>query len=180
MLRLLERGGWDSGVRIVLGLSASWRTNTCPEGLPAEQLTNDEIEILKTANKVTTNTFVIASAASAAGLPTTIENPKTSSMWYCQEFLEWSREYDAVPFTFDMCVFGTPYKKPTTIWATNGLDLSSLAISCNCNRKRHQTLSGWRRNKQDKQCVPSSQGAAYPKALAECWAQAVAQQVVPR
>ena len=82
----------------------------------------------------------VAEACFAAGVPFVIENPKSSRLW------DWSRlqrvllRTRAVEVDFDMCAYGTSYKKPTRLCGTL-LGLESLSASCSCTES-HSRLQG--------------------------------------
>ena len=70
---------------------------------------------------------------------------------------------------FHQCMYGTPYKKPTTLWCFGGFPGHTLGKSCHagpsgntCGRAVHQTLEFGG--------MPTAPAAAYPTAFCASYA----------
>ena len=106
------------------------RSRLHPDGLPRGQLTAKQKRDLHWGNQITKAAFCIATEAHACGVPVTIENPKSSLMWHCSAFKKWQRFTQPTRVDFDMCMYGTPHKKPTTLVVVGDVDLASLGQRC--------------------------------------------------
>ena len=146
------------------------RTKKFPEGIP--NLNRAQRKQVTQGNVLMRKAMQLATRASLKGIPVSIENPKSSCMWHTQVFKAFQRRCKPQRFDFDMCRFGAYYRKRTTIFTTNGLDLQALALRCNCT-KPHKNLSGWVAFKGEKRMTTKS-ATAYPTQLCECWARCVA------
>ena len=65
-----------------------------------------------------------------------IENPASSFIWVMPPILELAQEPQVQTITLDMCRFGSPHKKPTSIMAT--FSTEGLAKLCNLADDPHQ------------------------------------------
>ena len=152
----------------------SLRTKSNPDGLDGCQLSERERQILNIANAVTTRAFALAELADDCGCMVSVENPAGSLIWHTPAFHAWKTKADAQKYRFDMCRYGTPYKKPTVIYASRPLLLSSICRLCN-HRKQHVKLSGWRTS-EDQVLMPTRNGSSnYPVRLTNLWAKAIAE-----
>ena len=76
----------------------------------------------------------------AAGVHFSMENPQTSRLWEFGPVRDLFLDKRVCFFTFHMCAWGAPYKKPTSILT----DLHSLLhLACRCpGRNIHEQLRG--------------------------------------
>ena len=146
------------------------RSVTHPSGLPSGSLTKHDRAVLKHANRITRNTFSIMLTLHKQGHMVSLEQPSTSLMFRTKEFRSWACKSGAAPTTVDYCMFGMPYRKRTTLWASPPGFLDLLGRTCPGprNHKHEVTLSGWSFNKASR--LPTSRGcSAYPPQLCSEW-----------
>lgn len=79
-------------------------------------------------------------ACSEAGVRWSLENPATSRLWQFPVIASLSQLPNSRYVRFDMCRFGTPYRKPTLILTDVG-PIARLVKTC-CHAHRHQRLAG--------------------------------------
>lgn len=65
-----------------------------------------------------------------------LENPVSSFIWVMPPILELAQMPQVQTITLDMCRFGSPHKKPTSIMAD--FSLQALAKTCNMADQPHQ------------------------------------------
>ena len=108
----------------------------------------------------------------AAGIHFSLENPQTSRLWDFGPIRDLFLDKRICFFTFHMCAWGAPYKKPTSILA----DLHSLlSLACRCPGDHvHEQLRGTMVtfvNGKRSTCNRTSAAGAYPATLCTAWAQ---------
>ena len=90
-------------------------------------------------------------------------------MFRTKEFKSWASKSGAAPINVDYCMFGMPYRKRTTLWASPAGFLDELSRTCLGNHQHAVTLSGWSFNKESR--LATSRGcSAYPSELCSEWA----------
>ena len=142
---------------------------THPHGLPPGVLTNHDKAVLKHANRITRNTFEVMIKLYIEGYMVSLEQPSTSLMFRTKEFKSWASKSGAAPINVDYCMFGMPYRKRTTLWASPAGFLDELSRTCPGNHQHAVTLSGWSFNKESR--LATSRGcSAYPSELCSEWA----------
>lgn len=103
-----------------------------------------------------------------------VENPLTSRLWDFQPLQSIFKNKNSYFIRWDMCRFGTAYKKPTAI-LTNLQSLTGLSCLCRCGR-RHVQLRGSESRRVNGKIVrgtKTSFAGEYPEALCERWASLV-------
>ena len=107
------------------------------------------------------------------GISFSLENPFSSRLWQFGPLVELMKNKSIRFVTWDMCQYGMPYKKQTTIM-TNEKALSMLERTCSKNHQ-HTQLRGSTRAKIDgqwKTINKTSLAGAYPPELCKEWARA--------
>lgn len=103
-----------------------------------------------------------------------VENPLTSRLWDFQPLQSIFKNKNTLFVRWDMCRYGTAYKKPTAL-LTNLHSLSGLSCLCQCGR-RHVQLRGSETRRVNGKIVrgtKTSFAGEYPEALCEHWASLV-------
>ena len=147
------------------------RSTSNPQGLPANQLTQHDKNILKHANKITANTFKLMTELTQQGFPVSIEQPASSLMLRLKSFKGWAAQSGASPVLVDYCQFGMAYRKRTVLWTSPAGFLAGLERRCPGLSDDHQhqsSLSGWDKNK-DRRLATSLGCSAYPGRLCREW-----------
>lgn len=87
-------------------------------------------------------------AALVRGLPVALEQPETSIMWAQPPHAALARDRRTLRLTTEMCMWGAPWRKPTSLLAA-GLDLHRVAArrcasthECARSGKAHRALRG--------------------------------------
>ena len=123
--------------------------------------------------ELATFTIEMCCLASKLGVKWSIENPRSSRLWEFPLFDVLYSCEDVVAIDFDMCRFGTSYKKPTRL-LTNFNKLDSIKRLC-CHRKHDEVLKGkiLKHDDSGSRWVNKTELAgAYPAALCGEWAKA--------
>lgn len=119
-------------------------------------------------------TFALATLADTNGVIVSIENPASSVLWHTKWCTTWVKNTGAVRWNLDQCMFGEPYKKPTSIFASPALNLAMVARKCTKDHE-HVKLSGWKAF-PGQVCIPTKRcSSTYGVALCEAWTHAVVQ-----
>lgn len=108
------------------------------------------------------------------GVAFSLENPSSSRLWQFQPLLDIIADKRVFFVHFDMCMFGEPHRKSTSI-LTNEPALVELGRKC-CGGHKHIQLQGSVRVKIDgvwKTANRTSLAGEYPVKLCDLWAQAV-------
>ena len=151
------------------------RSGAHPRGLPRGQLNAHQQKVLKHANKVTKNTFILMQKLAAEGIPHTIEQPIGSMMLKDPAFKSWASRSGAQRVVVDQCQFDRPYRKRTAIWgAPSGL-LDGLTRICPGGHKHAASLGNWgwkdhnhvRRHGRNRSTNQGS--SAHPEGLCSEW-----------
>ena len=142
------------------------RSHKRPRGLPG--LSGNALAQLHAANYLYDHCFTILEKAERHRVPWMVENPRSSILWSFAEFKRLGSLPHVETARFDMCGYGTPWKKATQVMASRFLQLQSLCRVCRpvgrlCSHsgREHIVLSG-----RDPQNVLWTRRAqVYPKAL---------------
>ena len=92
------------------------RSRAYPQGLPG--LTGIKAEKVVFGNALAEVSIRLARAQSLAGGQWTWEQPTTSLMWLFEPVRLFMLEMKVHYVTSDVCAFGAPWRKPTTLAAT--------------------------------------------------------------
>ena len=103
------------------------RTAALPGGLP--NLNSRQQEKVRLGNALATVTTYLAMAQVRMKRQWSIEQPGSSIMWLFEPFLAFIREHCLLKVTVDVCAFGAPWKKPTTL-AVSFPEAAALARKC--------------------------------------------------
>lgn len=127
-------------------------------------------------------------------IPATLENPKMSRIWLLPSFvglIQAARSNNHIInrptfISFNMCMFGVPWQKPTSILGVN-VDVSPLELTClgtsgMCSRTglRHQVLEGRSPSGQFWTKIAAAYPLRFARALASCLVDATRQQLASR
>ena len=127
------------------------RSRTHPWGIPADQLTPSELEKVQAGNACFEAAFELIFQFNKHNVPWILENPASSKCWFLDPIRQLLEDPRCTLITLDFCVFGTPWKKPTSLLCFNldSQDLQRLQRRCRgtsgiCSRtqKPHWQLSG--------------------------------------
>ena len=124
-------------------------------------------------------TYRVVKECLRKGVRFSIENPSSSRLWQFGPILELARSKQVRFVTWDMCQYGTSYRKRTTI-LTNEPHFQMLERQCTRDHV-HEHLKGTVRAKIGGKWASvnkTSLAGAYPKSLCTSWAQ-IASQVCP-
>ena len=89
------------------------RTAALPGGLP--ELTAVREEKVRLGNALAIATTYLAMAQVRVKRQWSIEQPGSSIMWLFEPFRCFIREHAILKVTIDVCAYGAPWKKPTTL-----------------------------------------------------------------
>ncbi|CAK0788060.1 unnamed protein product [Prorocentrum cordatum] len=135
-------------------------------GLP--RLAAADAEKVRIANRLLANVLRLLAAAVEAGVPFSLENPRSSRLWLVPELLDRAREAHAEWASVDYCQYQVPWKKSTTFLLSNWLPAQpSLRLCTGCQKrcsatgKAHITLKG----KDPLGVFWTSRARPYPAAL---------------
>ncbi|CAK0871674.1 unnamed protein product, partial [Prorocentrum cordatum] len=135
-------------------------------GLPL--LAAADAEKVRIANRLLANVLRLLAAAVEAGVPFSLENPRSSRLWLVPELLDMAREAHAEWASVDYCQYQAPWKKSTTFLLFNWLPAQpSLRLCTGCQKrcsatgKAHITLKG----KDPLGVFWTSRACPYPAAL---------------
>ena len=142
------------------------RDDTNVYGLPL--LAAADTEKVRIANRMLANVLRLLAAAIEAGVPFSIENPRSSRLWLVPELLDYARSAGAEWAHVDYCQYQVPWRKSTTFLLFNWLPAQPSLLRCTGCQKRcsatgkaHITLKG-----KDPLCVFwTSRACPYPVAL---------------
>lgn len=124
-------------------------------------------------------TYRVVKECLRRGVRFSIENPSSSRLWQFGPILELAQHKQVRFVTWDMCQYGTPYRKRTTI-LTNEPHFQNLERRCTRDHV-HEHLKGTVRAKIGGKWASvnkTSLAGAYPKSLCASWAQ-IASLVCP-
>lgn len=101
-----------------------------------------------------------------------VENPASSFLWLMPPILELGQLPHVFQVTLDMCRFGSPHKKPTSLMSV--LDLGALALQCDMVERPHQhdPLVGTI-TINNRKIFRTKLAQVYPDALCAAWAEQV-------
>ena len=123
------------------------RNNQFIYGVPDLNISNQQK--VDTGNTQMKNSAHLIRMCVVSGTPVMLENPVTSLMWSAPPVCALLRLKCCQSTTFDMCGFGTRWKKGTRIAAWNCVSLDSLSRKCSGRKgicsfshKPHIVLSG--------------------------------------
>ena len=143
------------------------RSRQRPRGL--QGLQGRALLALRAANLLYDHCFAILEAAERRRVPWVVENPLTSILWHFREFRKWMLLPHVDTVRFDMCGYGSPWRKATLIMTSRCIGASRLACRCRSDRlntcfftgRRHIALVG-----RDPHGVPWTRRAqVYPPGL---------------
>lgn len=106
------------------------------------------------------------------GVLFTLENPTSSRLWQFKPIEDLFRERHVCFFSFDLCRYGMPYKKRTSLM-TNEPSFRELGLLC-CGGHVHEHLKGTTRVEINGKNVHRNRtriAGAYPPRLCRQWAQ---------
>ena len=126
------------------------RTQDLPWGLPAEELTELELEKVKLGNACFKSCFSIIRWLNQYQIPWILENPATSKCWYLPFLQSISRQLHTHVVTTDFCQYETPWRKRARFVCGNILlddlhrvtHLCSYGKVCSATGKPHWQLTG--------------------------------------
>ena len=145
------------------------RSSANPNGINANQLTAHERNVLKHANKITSNTFKVMEELSKDGFLISLEQPAGSLMLKVRSFKSWAHKSGATPVFVDYCQYGVDCRKRAVLYTAPSSFLEKLARKRPGDRQHKSTLSGWSFDKQSR--LPTARGrSAYPPDLCSEWA----------
>ena len=93
------------------------RSAGCPLGLP--NLSPADMERVKIGNTLASFSAGLLLLGRRLGLPCTIENPQSSRLWIYPAFVALAQHADFSMALTHMCMYGTPWKKATSIAGFN-------------------------------------------------------------
>ncbi|CAE7187344.1 unnamed protein product [Symbiodinium necroappetens] len=137
-------------------------------------------DLMRPANQELIFSMIRNRECLAAGVRFSLENPQTSRLWEFGPIRDIFLNKHACFFTFHMCAWGTPYKKPTSI-LTDLRSLNSLVKRCPGDHV-HQRLRGSLMsfvNGKLHSCNRTAAAGAYPELLCTTWAQLLKDSAPP-
>ena len=106
---------------------AALRSREAPEGVDGlDALDHDRVAY---GNALASATAELAFEVIKAGIPTVIENPVASFLWWQPCFLALRARFEPQIVSTDYCGFGKAWRKRTRLWSWH-LDLRSVMRSC--------------------------------------------------
>ncbi|CAK0814978.1 unnamed protein product [Prorocentrum cordatum] len=100
-------------------------------GLPL--LAAADAEKVRIANRLLANVLRLLAAAVEAGVPFSLENPRSSRLWLVPKLLDMARDAHAEWASVDYCQYQVPWKKATTFLLFNWLPAQpSLRLCTGC------------------------------------------------
>ena len=120
--------------------------------------------------ELATFTAEACAVATSMGISWSIENPSSSRLWEYPDIRALTCLDGVRRFDFDMCRYGQPYKKPTSI-LSNVEDFTLLEKSC-CHRKHDLVLKG-KVFDDDRWKNRTELAGAYPASLCREWSSLV-------
>ena len=119
-------------------LKYAMRSAAFPAGLAG--LLPHQLEKVSLGNALATVAAHLIDAQCRAGGLWTLEQPTSSLMWLFAPIAEIMARLQAIMVKTDVCFYGAPWKKPTTV-ATNHQPLLTIANKCRC-KVPHLVLQG--------------------------------------
>ena len=140
LIRVLHLGPPCSSFSMAVNRFKSYamRSASCPAGF--ENLPPHREEKVRLGNALAEIACKLAEAQSKAGNFWTLEQPATSLMWLYACIAKLILSDDVFVVTVDVCMFGAPWRKPTSI-AANFIGILRLRVKCN-GMHSHISLQG--------------------------------------
>ena len=156
---------WSPARRAPLWSSFPRRLRTRETFFGIDGLSPADQHTLRIGNGTSARAVRIIQLCNQYGIPVAEENPNASLLWLTPARKRLYGQKNAVTSTFDMCAFGTPWKKRTRICSLNWqLALENKTCSgqstCKFSNRKHIPLSGTEGGK-----FITQQGAVYPPRL---------------
>ncbi|CAK0824461.1 unnamed protein product [Prorocentrum cordatum] len=104
------------------------RSSRFPMGKPG--LSGPRLDRLRVGNRSFHLSCRLIRLCIQIGCPVFLENPRGSLLWHAPEMVKLLSDSSCAIHKMDMCRFGTPFKKPTTVACWNAGVFPSLCKSC--------------------------------------------------
>ena len=132
-------------------------------------LAADDQKALRLGTQLMEVTAQLVTSAQQAGVKWSIENPETSLLWDMPPVQTLASFPTVQKFGLDMCRFGSPHMKPTTLLAN--YDLAAVALRCDRAQRPHEHEPLIGKVQVDGRWVYKTRLAqVYPPALCQQWA----------
>ena len=106
------------------------------------------------------------------GIRVSLENPRTSALFRWQPIRKELDKLCAVETVTDMCQYGVPFKKPTSVWST--IDTLPVALGKRCTCGKHSVvLEGLVKIKEARPVWRTSLAACYPPRFCHAYGRAL-------